>query len=120
MATVHKLLLFLKRKPGLSLEEFRDYYENRHIPLVMTYMAGAERYFRRFIEHPPGQELDFDVITEVWLKERQALDFVMTMLARDGMPPEVIADEERFMDRPKSRFCSVIESETPTEALAGR
>jgi len=118
MATAHKLLLFLKRKPGLSLEEFRDYYENRHIPLVMTYMAGAERYFRRFVEHPTGQELDFDVITEVWLKDRGALDFVMATLSRDGMPAEIIADEERFMDRARSRYCSVSESETPAEALA--
>jgi hypothetical protein len=116
----HKLLLFLKRKPGLSLEEFRDYYEQRHVPLCMTYMAGAERYFRRFVEQPPGgPELDFDVITEVWLKERSALDLVTATLARDAMPAEVIADEERFMDRAKSRYCSVSESETAAETLSG-
>ena len=31
---------------------------------------------------------------------------------RDAMPPAVIADEERFLDRSKSRFCAVEECET--------
>lgn len=110
---MHKLLLFMKRKPGLSLAEFRDYYEQRHVPLCMAYMAGPTRYLRRFVEHPAGQpELDFDVMTELWFEGRAMLDTVIDLTRRDAMPADVIADEERFLDRSKSRFCVVDECET--------
>lgn len=110
---MHKLLLFLKRKPGLSLEEFRDYYEGQHVPLVMKYMAGPERYFRRYLEPTPDMpEMDFDVITELWFKDRATIDIVLRTLTKDAMPTDVIADEHEFMDRTKSRFHVVSENET--------
>lgn len=110
---MHKLLLFITRKPGLSPAEFRAYYEERHVPLCMTHMTGPVRYLRRFVNHPPGQpELDFDVITEIWFEDRAALEVVIDLIRRDAMPADVIADEECFLDRTKSRFCTVSECET--------
>lgn len=110
---MHKLLLFMKRKAGLTPSEFRAYYEDRHVPLCMNYMAGPKRYVRRFVEHPEGQpELDFDVITELWFENRALLDVVIDLTRRDAMPADVIADEERFLDRSKSRFCVVEDCET--------
>jgi hypothetical protein len=110
---MHKLLLFMKRRPGLSLAEFRAYYEERHVPLCMNYMAGPARYLRRFVEHPAGEpELDFDVITELWFADRAVLDVVIDLTRRDAMPADVIADEERFLDRSKSRYCVVEDCET--------
>jgi hypothetical protein len=110
---VSKLLMFLKRKPGTSLAEFRAYYEDHHVPLCMKYMAGPVRYLRRFVDHPPGlPELDFDVITEVWFKDRATRDVVIDFNTRDAMPADVIADEHRFLDRTRSRFCAVEECET--------
>ena len=114
---MHKLLIFLKRKPGMSREAFRDYYENRHVPLCLTYMAGAQRYVRRYLEPYPGQpEPDFDVITELWFEDRATLDIVMATLARDAMPADVIADELNVFDRARSRFCAVSESETDLDS----
>lgn len=110
---MHKLLIFLKRKPGLSLEEFRDYYEGQHVPLIMKYMKEPTRYFRRFMEPTPDMpEMDFDVITELWFKERATVDFVIRMMTDDSMPADVMADEHRFLDRSKSRFHAVVEHET--------
>lgn len=110
---MHKLLLFLKRKPGLSLEEFRSHYEERHVPLAMKYMTGAERYVRRYLEPTPGMpEMDFDVITELWFKDSATVDIILETLTKDAMPADVIADEHNFMDRSKSRFHAVREEET--------
>jgi hypothetical protein len=110
---VHKLLLFMKRKPGLSLAEFRAHYEERHVPLCMNYMAGPARYRRRFVEHPVStEELDFDVITELWFEDRAVLDIVIDLTRRDAMPADVIADEAHFLDRTKSRYCVVQDCET--------
>jgi EthD domain len=110
---MHKLLIFLKRKPGLSLEEFRAYYEGQHVPLIMNYMKEPVRYVRRFLEPTPDiPEMDFDVITELWFKERATVDFVIKMMTDDNIPADVIADEHRFLDRSKSRFHAVVEHET--------
>ncbi|KAF2228401.1 hypothetical protein EV356DRAFT_500655, partial [Viridothelium virens] len=33
------IVAFVKRKPGMSPEAFKDYYENVHIPTILS-MAG--------------------------------------------------------------------------------
>ena len=115
-AEVHKLLIFLKRKPGTSLAEFREHYERRHVPLCLRYMAGPLRYRRRYIEPTEGlPEPDFDVITELWFADAAMRDGVIAAMAADRMPADVIADEERFLDRSKSRFHAVSEVETELE-----
>jgi hypothetical protein len=101
------LLLFMKRKEGMSPADFRAYYEERHVPLCLRYMAGPERYERHYIEHPPGNELDFDVITTLHFPHETMARGVMSALARDAMPPDVIADEQRFLDRSRTRWALV-------------
>jgi uncharacterized protein (TIGR02118 family) len=111
--TTHKLLLLLKRRPGMSRDAFREYYEHQHMPLAMKFMAGATRYMRRYIEPSPGMpEPEIDVITEIWFSDRKTLDMVIYAMAKDMMPPEIIADEEKLFDRPASRAYAVSECET--------
>ena len=113
MSDTPKLLIFLKRRPGLGREEFRRYYEGVHAPLCLTYMAGVSRYVRRYLEPAPGMpEMEADVVTEVWMKDQAALDYVLANAAGDRLPPDVLADEHKLFDRSKSRFCAVIECET--------
>ena len=110
---MHKVLMFLKRRADLTPEAFRAYYEDHHVPLCLKYMAGVERYIRRYVDPAPGApEIDFDVITEVWFRDRAAVDAVLAAATQDVMPDDVIADEMNFLDRAKSRFCAVSESET--------
>jgi EthD domain len=45
-APVYKVLLFLKRRPGMSVEAFRDYYENTHSKLGEKYSRRLLRYIR--------------------------------------------------------------------------
>jgi hypothetical protein len=109
----HKLLLLLKRRRGMSREAFRDYYENRHVPLAMKYMTGPTRYVRRYLEPSPAMpEPDFDVVTELWFADRETLDMVVLAMAKNLMPPDVIADEEMLFDRAASRAYAVSECET--------
>jgi hypothetical protein len=109
----HKLLLFMKRKPGLSHAAFRDYYENRHMQLCMKYWQSGERYLRRYIEPVDGMpEPEFDVITELWFRDRAPVDAIIATLKKDAMPADVIADEMNLFDRSKTRFHAVSECET--------
>ena len=110
---VFKVLLFLKRRPGMSTDEFRDYYENRHRVLCEKYMVGALRYVRRYVTVPEGaEEFDFDVITELWFDNPVAAEKVVEIVTKELMPAEIIADEERVFDRPKSRVATVVECDS--------
>jgi hypothetical protein len=110
---MHKLLLFMKRREGMSLPAFRAYYEEQHMPLCMRYWQGGERYVRRYIEPVEGlPEPEFDVITELWFATRAPVDAIIAAMKDDAMPADVIADENRFIDRSKTRFHAVSEEET--------
>ncbi len=116
--TTQKLLIFLKRRPGMTLEEFRDYYEGTHMPLCLKYARGVARYFRRYIEHPVDEangklnELDYDVVTEIWFEDAAIADAALKFAGRGILPKEVIEDEERLFDRSKNRMVRVTEYET--------
>ena len=113
---IHKLLIFLKRKPGLSTEEFRSYYEEKHVPLIMPYMAGPVSYRRYYLDPVEGQaEQEFDVVTELVFADRAMRDMVLAGMLADQLPAEVIEDETNFIDRPKSRVHAVTERETTLE-----
>jgi hypothetical protein len=120
--TYYKVFIFLKRRPGTTMQEFRDYYENRHVPLCAKYMAGVRRYFRRYVTPMPNAvtgsvaEMDFDVVTELWYDDRATYDKVLEFAGRGVLPAEVIADEERLFDRTKGRFATVVECETALPA----
>ncbi len=116
--SLHKVLIFLKRRPGMSLDEFRDYYENHHMPLCLKYGTGMQRYVRRYIEHPRDpesgepRELEYDVVTEIWFADRSLADAVLLYAGQGKLPRDVIEDEERLFDRAKSRFVRVTECDT--------
>jgi hypothetical protein len=120
---IYKLLIFLKRRPGMSLEEFRAYYEGSHAPLCEKYVVGACRYVRRYVTPLPADgddqapEMDFDVITETWFEDKALFDQVVQHAPRAALPPEVLADEERLFDRSRTRYAAVTEYDT--EAVAG-
>jgi hypothetical protein len=54
--TYYKILLFMKRRPGMSVEDFREYYETKHVPLAEKYSSGISRYVRRYVDPQPHPE----------------------------------------------------------------
>ena len=111
---MHRILIFMKRKPGLTPAEFREHYEERHVPVCMPYMQGARRYRRHYLEPlATDEELPFDVMTELWFDDRKTCEIVAETMARNGMPADVIEDEERFLDRSQTR--TTISDITETE-----
>lgn len=113
---MYKLLLFLVRKPGMSVVEMREHYENVHMPL-------ARKTFPQIIEHrrnwpqsdgflfPPGADIPrYDVIGEVWFADKTGYDDMLSFLGDPNLNGEMIADEERFLDRSKCGLIVVDES----------
>jgi hypothetical protein len=115
---VYKILYFMKRRPGMSVADFRDYYENHHSKFVQKYMTPAvKRYVRRYIDAQPNpetgdsSELAYDVITELWFEDEAIFRTMVKYLSTSIMPDDVIADEKNLFDRPKIRIATVTESE---------
>jgi hypothetical protein len=101
-----KLLIFLKRKPGISFEQFRDYYEQKHIPLAERFFGHLiKSYTRNYLT--PGDNIgpvlekvanEYDCVTELVFHDPDGYQ----QLRRIADNPEVInalsADREHFMD----------------------
>ena len=113
-----KIILFMKRRSGLSVQAFRDYYETRHAPLAERYSQGIKRYIRRYIDpqpHPetgPAVELPFDVITELWFDDEQTFNATLIYLTSTIMPEEITDDEANLFDRSSFRIATVMERES--------
>lgn len=116
--TTFKILLFMKRRPDLTVAAFRDYYENHHAPLAEKYSTGVSRYLRRYIDpqpHPetgPVTEPEFDVITELWFDDEEVFHGTLQYLTTSLMPDEIIADEKNLFDRTSFRLATVVERES--------
>ena len=111
---VFKLIILIKRKPGLSIEEFRNYYERHHrkIGEAAAPEVGMIRYCRRYLDPVAGGEPEYDVITENWFDDAEKFQALLAALKSEELDPEVYADEERFIDRSKTRFCTVVECDS--------
>jgi uncharacterized protein (TIGR02118 family) len=116
--TYYKILLFMKRRPGMTMEAFEDYYENRHAPLAMKYGSGIARYVRRYLTPQPNPEfnetgeLPYDVVTELWFEDEKVYRGTVEYLSTSIMPDDVVADEANLFDRPKIRMATVVERES--------
>lgn len=108
-----KCMFLLRRKAGLTFEEFSDYWSRVHSRMAIDSAPamGMKRYVQNHrADHPIGaafqesrgcQAGDFDGIAEAWW------DNFETMAAAAGQVPAevgaaVLADEARFIDMERS------------------
>jgi uncharacterized protein (TIGR02118 family) len=93
-----KGMSLLKRKPGLTLEEFARHYEEVHVSLALAHFP-FKRYVRNYVtKAEDAEEPWFDCITEVWFETIEDCQAAAEFSFSEAY--KVIAeDEERFMDR---------------------
>jgi len=129
-----KVIAMMKRKPGMSRREFRDYYETYHSPMGDIAMANAKRYVRRYL-HPfsatnwgkdlqkamlsiGGEDVlgqdnaEFDVITEIWFADRSEFEKAFLAMGEPEFLTKALEDEAKFLDTGKSRMFTVEEVES--------
>ncbi|MFN2328400.1 MAG: EthD domain-containing protein [Chromatocurvus sp.] len=108
-----KTITLLKRRPGLSVADFRDYYESKHVLLGVKYtQPEALRYTRRYLTTAEGAgagEPRFDVAMELWFADRESLDRVLERLQQPDIAAEIAADEEALFDRQQTHFMVIDE-----------
>lgn len=111
-----KLVMPMKRRPGLSIAEFRDYYESKHRLIGEKYLKGyASRYMRRFTNPLMDRdgvmrEPEYDVFLEIWYPDQATMDACSRALAAPEAQREIRADEEQLFDLRFMRSYTVVES----------
>lgn len=116
--STYRILLFMKRRPGMSVEDFRAYYEDHHAPLCLQGGAVMSRYVRRYLEPQPHPETGvwedppFDVVTELWFDDEAVFRGTLAALTTTVMPAVIVRDEANLFDRSSFRIATVVECES--------
>jgi uncharacterized protein (TIGR02118 family) len=72
---MYKVIALLRRKPGVTAEEFADYWKHVHAPLVRTTLPGLRKYVLNFVEPGRGGEAAaFDGMVELHFDDRESAD----------------------------------------------
>jgi len=100
---VIRLTCMLRRKAGMSREEFHDHWINVHGPLIARSKSGS--YVLRYEQHPRTNypEVDdggFDGVTVQWFATME--DYEASLMAEDF--GEMWADIESFLDTSQLHF----------------
>jgi uncharacterized protein (TIGR02118 family) len=114
-----KAVCLLKRRPGMSFEDFVNYYESNHRKLGEKWVPTQTRYVRRYLrpvaKNPITGEVpatEYDVLTEIWFKSREDFDAAMAALAAPEAAAEIAEDEEKLFDRSRICLCTIEEHES--------
>lgn len=93
-----KVIIGFKRKPGMGVEEFRDYRQDVHVPLLLA-VPEANKLRRLSISYPlrapDGQEPTFDAVVESWYDRREEMD---ALFASEVFRTRVEPDHANFID----------------------
>lgn len=110
-----KTIALLKRKNGVSHEEFVEYYETKHSVLIRKLLPNIIDYRRNFVEHETAfvnsTPMDFDVVTEIFFADRTAYTEFLATAAKPEIAIAIAEDEENLFDRSATRMFVVEESE---------
>lgn len=107
-----KILSYLVKRDGMPAEEFVDYYENHHVPLILSLAPPPVVYKRHYLQRGDALNLgeaniDFDVVTEQVFADRDAFQSWLGAVTAGDAGERVAADEARFLDRTRTRSCVV-------------
>jgi hypothetical protein len=105
-----KIVALIKRKPGMSFEAFRDYYETTHSKLGEKYLPPyCTKYLRRYLEPAghhtggPAPEAEHDCLVEMWFPDEAQLKAFRASVSAPDIVRLIGADEDRFIDHSRTR-----------------
>jgi hypothetical protein len=107
-----KMLNYLVKREDMSPDEFVDYYENHHVPLILSLAPPPVIYKRHYLQRGDALNLgeatiDFDVVTEQQFDDRAAFQSWIGAVTTGDNGELVAADEARFLQRSRTRACVV-------------
>jgi uncharacterized protein (TIGR02118 family) len=81
-----------KKPPEKSMEDFKEYYLERHAPLFLKTVPQVRKYTINFPVARPGKEpAPFDFITEIWWDDMESVRaFYKSAEYRDVIQPDEV------------------------------
>ncbi len=107
-----KLIFMLKRKPGITPEQFRQHYESSHVRLAQKYighlLTGYVRNYPILAALDPSNvapeakpvpyDIGYDAITEMRVRDAAAIEEIGRIFNDPEIQPILKADEREFLD----------------------
>ena len=109
-----RLVFALRRKSGMSLAEFQDYWKRCHGPLVASFASDLNilRYVQTHTLDDPSNaaaqkargnmEPHYDGVAEVWWSSEAELEATLQTEAGQAAGAALLEDERKFIDLPNS------------------
>jgi EthD domain len=113
-----KVMLLVRRKPGLSKEDFIQIFEGRHVPLTASMikegiMPPMIDYRRNYLQRDDpaniNLQIEFDVIVEAWFEDRDSFVASRKTLNNPEIRSVVMASLETFLDLKTMQYVVVDE-----------
>jgi uncharacterized protein (TIGR02118 family) len=109
-----KLVFTIRRREGMTRQEFQRYWREHHAPLVERHAETLQ--IRRYVQvHARDTDLDsalaalrgsqprlYDGVAELWWESLEQLGAAFSSDAGQAAANELLEDERRFIDLPHS------------------
>ena len=102
-----KMTLLIVRKPGTTLEHFKNYWVNEHLRVVQS-VPEVKRYTRRYVQQyntyrSPDHTaaLPYDGIAEAWF---DSLEDALALTASENWVNIIKKDDLNFIDVTKTQI----------------
>ncbi len=96
-----KSISLIKKKPGLTDEEFYQYWKGKHGPLAAKVVPGLRKYVQNYPVRSHGVKYDIDGIVEIWFDDLEACQRYLTWRQSDEAKV-LLDDANKFSDISKS------------------
>ena len=120
-----KLIMSMKRRQGMTVDEFRSYYEDHHRLIGEKYLTGyASRYFRRYTNATRDRDgemrdPEYGVFLEIWYPDEATMAACAKRLGSAEARQEISEDEAKLFDLNSMRSYLVEECESDLEQSPG-
>ncbi|MEH6660024.1 MAG: EthD domain-containing protein [Parasphingorhabdus sp.] len=98
-----KHFFLISKKPEVSAEQFRSYYETHHVPLIKRLLPMFVYYQRHYLDRSESRinaaqaDPGFDVITEIHFATQADYDAFLATVSDPAVLAEIRADEANFL-----------------------
>lgn len=122
----YTVIMLVARRPGMSLEAFKDHYENKHVPLVLSVLGDVApvRHTRHYLQRNPAaaegddvpppllffgdaSTIDYDCITTIELRDEAHFQAFNEKFTNTPRRNEIEEDQAAFADGSKFRILAV-------------
>lgn len=121
---MYRVMWLLKRKPGITHEQFREHYERSHAELGKRHIGHLMlAYYRHYdaakakgaaFSTPLSRVTDYDCIAEWVMRDEAAFEEAMRIMAEPEILKIFLEDETHFLDSAATRLlrCDTADSGT--------